>query len=237
LVDAEARRKFLAAIGDQPRLEQLRLERWEIDGQELALLRGLGNLKSLALHEMLPPPGRSERDPPLLTHLPPLPRLEALDLAGSAVGDRDLHFVASLSRLRSLSLLDTDVTCDGLADLAPLESLDELAMDNDAGQWGGFEALLALKRLKKLHIMYFDEDWLKPSGAQRDEASRGSEAFSEWLQALAALRKAKPGLAIDEHVEERDWSEQAMGPADPETSVGAWAREAVQAWKEKQAGK
>ncbi|HXT60627.1 MAG TPA: hypothetical protein VN699_18445 [Pirellulales bacterium] len=239
LVDAEARRKFLAAIGDQPRLEQLRLERWEIDGQELALLRGLENLKSLALHDILTP-GQSEGDPPLLSHLPPLPRLEALDLLGSAIGDRDLRHVAALPRLRSLNLIGTNVTDAGLAELAQLESLEELAMDNDAGQRGGFEALLALKRLKKLHIAFFDQRWLESADAPDGEASKRPNDIADWLRGLTALRKANPGLAIDGDAEWREPPEEALAPRCETVGDEAMAdsvREAARVWKERQAAK
>jgi hypothetical protein len=242
LVDAEARREFLAAIGDQPRLEQLRLERWEIGGQELALLRGLGNLKSLALHDMLPPLGRSGRDPPLLSHLPALPRLETLDLLDSSVCDRDLRYVAALPRLKSLNLDDTHVTGAGLAELAPLESLEELTVDLDAESLAGFESLLKLKRLKRLHVEFFDaESWQSPDALRRKvQLQIPVDEIEGSVRALEALRKSNPGLVVDGDVESDLWDDERMTPkgdVDPDRWMDAFAREAVQAWKEKQAGK
>ncbi len=236
-------RSFLAAIGNQPRLEQLRLEGWEIDSQDISLLRGLINLKSLALHGIEPPLGRSEDDPPLLAHLPPLPRLETLDLLGSSVHDRDLGCLAGLRWLKSLNLIETQVTHAGLAELKPLESLEELAINFDAGQRRGLEALIALQRLKKLHIEDLYPEWLEPSWTESAEVLE-KEALSrpadlnDWLRGLAALRKAKPGLAIDADAKWRESSWEALAPKceiGGDDAIATWVREAVRAWKEKQA--
>ncbi|HUY91437.1 MAG TPA: hypothetical protein VMV10_22045 [Pirellulales bacterium] len=145
--ETAALRNCLEAIGKQQRLERLRLKRGRIESQELALLAGLGNLKVLALEVISsgPEPYYVAPDPPLLSHLPALPRLETLDLGGSAVYDRDLPFIAALTRLKSLHLNDTHVTGAGLAELAPLESLEELAIDDEAESQAGFEALRNFK--------------------------------------------------------------------------------------------
>ncbi|HEV3003249.1 MAG TPA: hypothetical protein VGX78_02265, partial [Pirellulales bacterium] len=62
--------------------------------------------------------------PPVLAHLPALPRLEALDLHDTQVGDQDLRPLGGFPRLTSLDLSGTLVSDVGLAKLAPLESLE-----------------------------------------------------------------------------------------------------------------
>jgi hypothetical protein len=244
-VAPEARRQFLAAIGDQPRLEQLRLQRWEINGQDLGLLRGLGNLKSLALHDILPPTDQTEHEPALLSHLPALPRLETLDLQGSPAGDPDLSYLGALPQLKSLNVIETEVTHAGLAELAPLESLEELTVDFDTGQWRGFEALVALKRLKRLHIADLYPGWLEPRWLESadvldEEASKRQADVRDWLRGLAALRKAKPELAIGVDSEWGERPEERLAPKCETFGNEAFAaavREAVRVWKEQQAAK
>jgi hypothetical protein len=241
LTDRGARRTCLAAVGDLPNLERLRLENWEIYAEELALLAGLGNLKSLALDDMFLDPGRLGPYPELLSHFPALPRLETLDLFSSAVGDRDLRYLAALPRLKSLDLRATRVAGAGLAELATLESLEELAIDNRAGLRGGFEALRKLKRLRKLHLAYLDDEWPVSIHIRPGEPSDLLDGeIDDWLRGLGRLRKSNPELAVDGDVGSVFWGEESMTPQD-EDDFYRWmegrAREAVQQWKKTQAGK
>ena len=239
--DRGALRNCLEVIGKQRRLERLRLERLAIDGQDLAALAELTNLKSLTLEDL--PTGPEQYlspDPPLLSQLPALPRLETLDLTGSLVGDDDLPFVAAQPRLKVLNLGATDVTGAGLARLKPLARLEELTIDDLAESPAGCEAFLALKRLKTLHLPISNRHLQLSPDELRDEAAQGlNEDFAEWLRALAALRESKPRFAIDGDVNASRWDEKQIAPqveTNLESSIGEPARQAVKAWKEKQAG-
>jgi hypothetical protein len=118
LNDAAASQELLAAIGAMPQLEYLSLADCEIAREDFALLAKLANLKLLMLNNIstkesefsFPP------DPPLLSRLPALPRLETLDLYDSEIYDADLPYIAALPRLKSLGLLGTEITGAGLAE-------------------------------------------------------------------------------------------------------------------------
>jgi hypothetical protein len=163
-------------------------------------------------------------------------------LLDSSVGDRDLRYVAALPRLKSLNLDDTHVTGAGLAELAPLESLEELTVDLDSESLAGFESLLKLKRLKRLHVEFFDaESWQSPDALRGEvQLHVPVDEIEGSVRALDALRKSNPGLVVDGDVESDFWDDERMTPkgdADPDRWMDAQAREAVQAWKQKQAGK
>ena len=160
----------------------------------------------------------------------------------SSVGDRDLRYVAALPRLKSLNLDDTHVTGAGLAELAPLGSLENLAIDLAAESLAGFESLLKHKRLKRLHVEFFDaESWQSPDALRREvQLHVPVDEIEGSVRALEALRKSNPGLVVDADVESDFWDDERMAPkgdADPDRWRDAQAREAVQAWKQKQAGK
>ena len=135
---------------------------------------------------------------PLFEHLPALPRLETIDLrGGSIVDDEDLRRLAILPRLKSLNLSDVDVSDAGLANLASLKSLEELAIGGKLATPGRLESMLALKRLKKLHILRYaavTEATLAALEAQesldeRANANQGMlESESSVLSALQNLR-------------------------------------------------
>jgi len=95
----------------------------------------------------------------VLAKMPVLPRLESIDLRSSygrkTVGDRDLRRLVVLPRLRTLNLSDVDINDAGLAELASLQSLEELAIGGDLATPARLQALLALKRLKALHILRY----------------------------------------------------------------------------------
>ena len=62
------------------------------------------NLKSLTLDDLALGIDSPKSAPTWLASLPPLPQLEALDLRDTEVVDRDLQYIARLSRLKSLNL-------------------------------------------------------------------------------------------------------------------------------------
>lgn len=178
-------RDCLAAAAKLTQLEHLRLRQMTISPESLASLADAVNLKSLGLDCV------SANEAPLLSHLPPLPRLEALDLAGSDVGDEDLACLKGLPRLKSINLTITDVTGAGLAQLASIESLEELAVDDDAATAAAIESLTALKRLKALHIDVFGR---RPT-RQFFDSGLGSQRRK---RAFDSLRRSNPGIIIDD---------------------------------------
>lgn len=204
----------LKVIGNTPQLEHLGLSDMKINSQSLTGLAGLTNLKSLGLDV-------SATGPSLLSHLPPLPKLESLGLMDTQrlwlgrdeqecedIGGEVLRRLASLPRLKLLKLQRTTVTAAGLAKLAGLESLEELAIDDDRTSptescvsAAGLESLVDLKRLKTLHlcrtITYGKSRYAHASLANGEEVAVLAEDFDRFLAALEALRRAKPSIVID----------------------------------------
>lgn len=234
-------RECLSAIGAMNRLEHFRLEGRAIAREDLGLLAGMTNLKSLALEVFSSESDQGASNASLPAGFPLLPRLEVLDLSGSDLGDDDLRCLAALPNLRALNLVSTTVTEKRLAELARTESFEELAIGLAGGTaWAaGIEALIQIKSLKRLHIEGIGADDLQ-SDQLRDQLSRDlpEEEIDKWLRAIAALRKAKPELVIDGDLKAFDWPVEQM-PArwvKPDNSVAkTFAREAVRIWKEQQA--
>jgi hypothetical protein len=241
LNDAAASQELLAAIGAMPQLEYLGLADCEIAREDFALLAKLANLKSLSFNRILTG-FPLQPDPPLLSRLPALPRLETLDLQDSNVYDADLPYVAALSQLKSLDLLGTEVTGAGLAELARLESLETLAIDEKAESREAFESLLAIKQLRVLYTDISFKGSLHSLDWPRERWSRVPNAeIDERLHALEALRKAKPELVIDDvwtRVGPRPWEQMAPKcETIPDNSGGgSAAAQAVRRWQEQQSG-
>jgi len=84
--DVEDSHRLLTAVGKLKNLEQLRLERMPVRGSSLACLSGLTELRFLSLSSV----GSNEGG--WLGTLPPLARVEAIDLEGSEVGHSDVAF-------------------------------------------------------------------------------------------------------------------------------------------------
>lgn len=192
--------EILAAVAKAPRLEALYLSDMAIDGESLPSLAPLTNLKSLSLSDVSIAADfdRADSDPPLLSRLPVLPRLEKFDLYRSEVGDRDLRYLATFPCLKSLRLVADDVTGRGLAELASMKSLKELTIGGDRLTAAGLESLHALRQLNTLHIEWFQGKCLPGTRLRRDQLARlPDEEFDDWLRALEALRHAKPSLVID----------------------------------------
>lgn len=234
----------LAGIGVLDRLEHLRLEERAISCAGLSRLAGLTNLKSLTLDRIFGDDGTLDADPPLLSCLPALPNLESLNLEDSGVSDHDLRYVAALPRLKLLNLWQTEITGAGLAELAPSDSLEELAIGSHLASAAAFESLLRLKRLKKLHIVGFDQD-----GDLRDRFKHLSASeIDDCIRTLEALRASKPDLVIDDSdVEAFKWPDRGEGPKAewiPPECESNYPREfratlpyLLLDWKEKQAAK
>lgn len=181
----EARsRDCMAGIGQVTQLEQLELFYPMIDDQNLDCLAGLKNLNQLGLQAYAPAHGLTDLQFPLLSRLPPLPRLEAICFEGDLLDGRDLAYLARLPQLKSLALYFTHVNDADTAQLASLAALEELEIldlnDSIIVSESGLESLRAIKRLKTLRI-------------------RGGDGEGEGcLRALEALRRSKPGIVIED---------------------------------------
>lgn len=88
----------------------------------------------------------------------------------------------------------------GLGKLAALESLEELAIDDYMATAAAFEALLGLKRLRKVHVDLHRRDdeglaWMALDDGQKLLVLR--EELNRTALALLALRRSNPGISID----------------------------------------
>lgn len=188
----------LRAIAGLKQIEWLKLEDLRVSSASLACLAGLTELKTLELY------GLVTDSRPMLARLPPLPRLEALDLSESHIDDDDLRRLAVLPQLKSLSVGESSrgqslLTPAGLAELASIESLEEVALEGDVESAGGIEALREIKYLKRLGLGG------NPSrvGGQLGKLilDDGEELRVDDLpgfqRALGNLRKSKPGIVIE----------------------------------------
>ena len=199
----QASREFLADIGKLAQLEELGLFDWEeFPHDALARLAGLRNLKSLIVFF-----GTNSKGS--LSHLPPLPQLEAIRIGHSDVGGEELRHLAIFPRLKSLDLTQVKPDDAELADLATLKLLEELSINETFLVRQDRESLRTLKRLKKLNfasdvsseepeptvIIELDGgDWLRILESDADVFSR----------ALETLRQANPGVVIKRSVGRHD---------------------------------
>jgi hypothetical protein len=226
--DKQTSHECLAAIGKMARLEHLRLREMVISGESLACLEGLKRLESLGLTKCINGDAADDDpypielgidDPPLLRRLPELPRLVALDLDNSHVGDRDLCYLAVLPRLKSLNLAQTFVSGGGLAELACLESLEELAIfnvtDDGVASATGLEALLAVKRLKTLHIDRFKVSANRFALDNGGEISVPAVEAESFRRALKRLRQSRSGIVIDRYDDFEGMPTRPMEPTLP----------------------
>jgi len=159
--DQERVHECFVALGKLTQLEQLELRGVEdlpILGEDLACLRGLTNLESLRLH--MPWTDESE-------------------------SHSCLAALAKLTHLRRL-WLEGELVSAGLAELSPLESLEELTTHSSMVTPAVLESLTALKHLKAIHL----------EGLVFDLHSTTEEA-AEVRRALEALRRSHPEIIVD----------------------------------------
>ncbi|HQU45646.1 MAG TPA: hypothetical protein PK867_22725 [Pirellulales bacterium] len=134
----------------------------------------------------------------MLSHLPPLPRLEALDLGDSKIEDDDLRRLAALPRLKSLSLRETRFfTPAGLKSLGSLDLLEEVRFGYDIVP-EEIEALGAIKRLKRLHLDDIAFARVDVDDLASDDGKKPYVTYSgRFRRAVRSLRQSKPDLVID----------------------------------------
>ncbi len=189
----------LVAAGKMSRLERLHMQGTEIAAENLACLAGLTHLKSLSFSDAF------GDQPSLLTHLPALPDLEAIDLYFCQVSEEDLRHLATFPRLKSLGLRRVFVGDGGLADVAclkVLQALEELTLDYCLATPESLQSLQALKHLKVLHFdiwhSFDDPRPLAAIGLDRGDETQVLETEREgFIAALRALRRSKAGIVID----------------------------------------
>ena len=233
--DSEMSRDCLAVIGKTAQLEKLRFAYMPIDSDSLESLAGLTNLKSLSLVAISANEIEREPEPRLLSRLPALVALEALDLGNSQVDDRDLGRLSKFPRLKSLSLTGTKVTGARLAQLASLPSLEELAINGDAVSAAAFESLLAVKRLARLHLGWSyrrNSAWLA-IGDNAGSVSVPEQEHERCVRAIEALRRTKHGIVIDTNDWALQWPGPYMLPVEFERIPGdkrVWALEYLRDW-------
>jgi hypothetical protein len=137
--------EVLPVLGELTQLEGLYLDGTHFTTGSLPHLAGLTNLKRLSV--------RSSHVRDAFSGMPPLPQLEAIEFVFSNVSGRDLRRLSVLPRLKALDLKYASLGADvDLADLARLDSLEELTVGGDDISAAGLESLEAIKHLRAVHI-------------------------------------------------------------------------------------
>lgn len=234
---AQTSRELLMAIGKVTQLESLRLVHATIPINSLSHLGGLAELKSFTLEDVSHDRNGPIGPPSMFAHLPVLPRLEAVSLPESAVGDGDLHQLRRLPCLKLLNLTGTYVTRAGVAKLATLKSLEELAIDEEVVSAEGLMELQKLNRLRSLHINGFSGQCGPEDELKREQLADMPESS---FAALKALRRSKADLVIDGYQGSRDWDVRVSAPlryASLDRGLAQYVRKALRQWKEEQAEK
>jgi len=158
--DEQRAHECFAALGKMTQIERLqigRCEYLEIHPHDLACLGGLTNLKSLSL------------------------AISRTDMTRKEL----LAAIANLTKLRELRL-EGDIVSAGLAELEPLESLEELSSDYGMANGAAIESLVELKHLKAVHIAGLDIS-----------LALTSEEAEHLRRALKSLRQAHPGIVVN----------------------------------------
>jgi hypothetical protein len=182
----------LNAIGNMRQLEHLRLENMKLAADDFASLADLTSLKSLSLEFVEVDRG------PLFHGLPALPQVQAVYVSYSDIGDADLHYLVKLPCLKRLNLHATHVTDASMQVLGHSRSLEELGIDDEMVTERGLATLLAVERLKKLHLGNCRRDgpWAALPVAPGIEVTVPAHELDGCLRALQALRQSKPGIVI-----------------------------------------
>lgn len=232
--------KRLAMIGKLPQLRQVRLEGFP--GPRIARLRKLTNLKSLKV-DFDPVPDDRKQMHGCFEALGTLTQLEELQLGlreGLRIHPEDLECLRGLKNLKMLTLyitcdkseshaclvaighltrlrrlwLEGDLVSGGLAELAPIESLEEITSDNRMATTAALESLIALRNLQAVHIAGLDTD-----------LARSTEEAARMRRAVESLRRSHPRLVMDSDYNDRwldgqkvDYPSLRWEPFDDDTS-------------------
>lgn len=211
--DLEDSHKLLTTVEKLKNLEELWLSGMLIRSSSLTCLSGLSELRFLGLtsvHENPSSIGNFQTKPEggLLLKLPPLARLEAIDLEESEVYDGDVAALTNLPQLRWLNVAHTRVTDVGLLQLASAPSLEELAVTGRWIPWSGLATLSAIERLRSLHldgsVRYQLDIRTTYSRLPLDNGSEIAVLPTELAalrRALQTLRQSRAGIVIDNHVD------------------------------------
>ncbi|HEX7377134.1 MAG TPA: hypothetical protein VF278_08475 [Pirellulales bacterium] len=185
----------LKAVGTLGQLEYLGLENMAPSANGFTFLSGLTRLVFLNL-SLVPPEGVSK-----LVGLPVLPHLEAVAVDESAFGDSDLRRLARLPCLKAIELYETQVTSEGLANFAGHCGIEELVLHNDLVSADSLAALSQFSHLQSLHLGRNVERgnprWARLTLDDGDEVKVLGQDIEQCLQALRALKDARPGIRID----------------------------------------
>jgi hypothetical protein len=204
---------LLSCVPPLPRLESLELHGVMVERESLASFGELANLRSLAILGAKTP-GDEE---PLLSSLPPLPRVDTLDLNSSQLCGQDLHRLAALPRLKSLSLGGASFRGDALSELSHLEFVEEVQIGNyrndEVDLAAQLEALPRMDRLRVVHISFLDDEQHSPGVSyERVLKLDHGDSLTVWYgdvervrRALDALREAKPGIVVDAGRNDLKW--------------------------------
>jgi hypothetical protein len=199
-----------AALPKLIRLEKLRVSAPEGDPTHLALLSTLSNLRALRLdirsfhyrsvgQDVNGATGVAK--PCWLASLAVLPRLEILDLHDVQINGGNLNRIAHFPRLKALNLSCSTVSGEDLSQLAPLQSLEEIVIDEGTATAGAFESLMALKRLKAIHVTPSENDDAERSASLALDDGYDVMVVPEQVirlaRALRALHTLNAGITID----------------------------------------
>jgi hypothetical protein len=167
--------------------------------------RGISSLASLERIRVLDLSGLASS---VLEHLPCLPRLEVLILRGTMFADHSLDLLAWFPSLRTLDVSGTSLTRAHLEQIANVESIEELIVDGDVVSSDGFGLLRGIKNLKVVHINkdQYRSNTSDPNISIPLELDDGGQSLGSENDAVAcrraldALRRAKPGIVIDDEL-------------------------------------
>jgi hypothetical protein len=167
--DKDVDDETLALLEPLYRLTSLNLGGANMSDEQMKHLAGLSSLASLVLSNT---PITDDG----LAHLDKLRQLEVIHLRNTAVSDTGLAHLGALTEMKIIDISRTKVTDEGLRHLTGLKKLSWLLIQDLPITDAGLEHLHELKNLKELTLTGTDAT---PDG-------------------IAAIRKAIPGLAIDQ---------------------------------------
>ena len=147
----------LAIIAEFPDIERLDFFKSSLDDAGLVHLKGLTNLKSLAM-------GSTKITDAGLVHLRDMTQLDYLGLRACNITDAGIVHLRKMTNLSGLFLAETKVTDAGLIHIQHLKSLDRLYLDtmnvSDAG-------LIYLKKMANLKYISVYETGITESGVRK----------------------------------------------------------------------